>query len=87
MYRHILILFSPIAADHPIHQPKKEDPFNVEMPESVECEIKMKQGVVYLYKDAQAVAADNPIEMPYPSLESFLCDMNLMYALISDGPL
>ncbi|KAK3106992.1 hypothetical protein FSP39_004575, partial [Pinctada imbricata] len=73
------------SEDHPIHPPKKEtDPFDVEILPALECHMKMKQGVVYLY---ESPTSTEPIDMPYPDLDSFLCDMNLMYAFISDGPL
>ncbi|ESP03173.1 hypothetical protein LOTGIDRAFT_137775 [Lottia gigantea] len=74
--------------DHPIHAPPTAgDPFNVPLQESVHCSLKMKQGIVYVYKDEENLMENKPIDFPYVDLKSFLADQNLMYAFISDGPL
>lgn len=73
---------------HPIDPPPKTgDPFDVPIPDGVGCRLKMKQGVTYVYADEEALANDKPLELPYPILKSFIADQNLMYTLISDGPL
>ncbi|XP_052061287.1 AMP deaminase 2-like isoform X7 [Mytilus californianus] len=73
---------------HPIDPPPKTgDPFDVPIPDGVGCRLKMKQGVTYVYADEEALANDKPLELPYPVLKSFIADQNLMYTLISDGPL
>ncbi|KAK6166096.1 hypothetical protein SNE40_022865 [Patella caerulea] len=74
--------------DHPIHAPPMSgDPFSFQFVESVHCKLKMKQGVVYVYKDEESLEKQQPIDLPYVDLKSFLADQNLMYAFISDGPL
>lgn len=47
----------------------------------------MKDGVMYVYQDADHLVKEKPIEFPYTDLETFLDDQNMMYAFISDGPL
>lgn len=79
---------NPEEKSHPIDPPPKTgDPFDVPIPDSVGCHLKMKQGVTYVYADEEALANDKPLELPYPVLKTFISDQNLMYTLISDGPL
>ncbi|XP_033758871.1 AMP deaminase 2-like isoform X7 [Pecten maximus] len=80
---------SSSAADHPINPPRMSgDPFHHDViPENVGCVIKMKGGVPYVYKDQDALERQEPLEWPYPDVESFIADLNMMYAFISDGPL
>ena len=74
--------------EHPINAPKTDgDPFKVEFPENVGCKLKMKQGVIHVYKDEEALVKDEPIDWPYVDTRTFLDDQNLMYCLMSDGPL
>ncbi|XP_052254330.1 AMP deaminase 2-like isoform X2 [Dreissena polymorpha] len=77
-----------ILEDHPIHAPPMTgDPFKVDFLESVGCKLKMKKGVVQVYKDEEKLAKDQPFEWPYCDVENFLKDQNLMYCFIMDGPL
>ncbi|XP_069115029.1 AMP deaminase 2-like isoform X1 [Argopecten irradians] len=77
------------AADHPINPPPMSgDPFHHEtLPENVGCVIQMKGGVPYVYKDQASFEKQEPLEWPYPDVETFIADLNMMYAFISDGPL
>lgn len=75
------------VSDHPFHPPKKEDPFDIEVPMGVECSLKMVQGLMYVYENEEAVKNNTPLELPYVQPKTFLADQNIMYALISDGPL
>lgn len=75
------------VSDHPFHPPKKEDPFDIEVPMGVECSLKMVQGLMYVYENEEAVKNNTPLELPYIQPKTFLADQNIMYALISDGPL
>lgn len=49
--------------------------------------MKMKNGIVHIYEDKAMAAEDKPIEWPYPDTQSYLVELNIMLALISDGPL
>lgn len=74
--------------EHPIHAPPtKGDPFEVEFQESVGCKLKMKKGVVHVYKDEECLEKDQALDWPYCDVQSFLTDQNLMYCFIMDGPL
>lgn len=75
------------VSDHPFHPPKKEDPFDIEVPMGVECCLKMVQGLMYVYENEEAMKNNTPLELPYVQPKTFLADQNIMYALISDGPL
>ncbi|XP_078326690.1 AMP deaminase 2-like isoform X5 [Crassostrea virginica] len=79
--------FDRTVSDHPFHPPKKEDPFDMEVPKGVECCLKMVQGLMYVYEDEEAMRKNSPLELPYVQPKTFLADQNIMYALISDGPL
>nr|XP_034302112.1 AMP deaminase 2 isoform X4 [Crassostrea gigas] len=79
--------FDRRVSDHPFHPPKKEDPFDIEVPMGVECSLKMVQGLMYVYENEEAVKNNTPLELPYIQPKTFLADQNIMYALISDGPL
>lgn len=83
-----LTFYPPFSvSDHPFHPPKKEDPFDIEVPMGVECSLKMVQGLMYVYENEEAVKNNTPLELPYIQPKTFLADQNIMYALISDGPL
>lgn len=75
------------VSDHPFHPPKKEDPFDIEVPMGVECCLKMVQGLMYVYENEEAMKNNTPLELPYIQPKTFLADQNIMYVLISDGPL
>uniref|UniRef100_A0A8C7U090 AMP deaminase n=1 Tax=Oncorhynchus mykiss TaxID=8022 RepID=A0A8C7U090_ONCMY len=69
--------------------PKKgEDPFNTKcLPENLSWVARMKDGVIYTYKDAAAADQHKPIEnMPAPDYITFIDDMNFLIALIAQGP-
>ncbi|XP_078592518.1 AMP deaminase 2-like isoform X14 [Branchiostoma floridae x Branchiostoma japonicum] len=66
----------------------RQDPWaNPTLPESLGYHVKMVDGVVHVYDSPDAMRADEPIELPYPDLASFIADMNMLYALIADGPI
>ena len=80
--------FTYFYLEHPIHAPPiKGDPFKPELPDSVGCKLKVKQGVVYVYKDQEHLDKEEPLDWPYLDVQSFLADQNVMYCLIMDGPL
>lgn len=65
-----------------------EDPFNTKcLPENLSWVARMKDGVIYVYKDAAEADQHKPIEnMPAPHYETFIDDMNFLIALIAQGP-
>ncbi|GAB1601989.1 AMP deaminase 2-like isoform X3 [Argonauta hians] len=74
--------------DHPIHAPRTDgDPFDCVLPNSVNCAFKLVQGVYNVYMDTASMEQDKPFDWTYPNRANFLNDQNIMYTLISDGPL
>ncbi|XP_036366732.1 AMP deaminase 2 isoform X6 [Octopus sinensis] len=74
--------------DHPIHAPRTDgDPFDCILPNSVNCAFKMVNGVMKVYLDKASMDQDKPFDWTYPDCATFLNDQNIMYTLISDGPL
>ncbi|XP_022107456.1 AMP deaminase 2-like isoform X2 [Acanthaster planci] len=81
---------SPVhdAENHPIHPPTMEgDPFACELPEPMQCEFKMKDGIIRVYENEEDVARDKPIDLPCVDKMTFLADSNMMMALMANGPI
>nr|XP_046221411.1 AMP deaminase 1-like isoform X1 [Oncorhynchus gorbuscha] len=83
--------FKPEHSVQPVFTspPKEgEDPFNTKcLPENLSWVARMKDGVIYVYKDAAEADQHKPIEnMPAPHYETFIDDMNFLIALIAQGP-
>ncbi|KAL3065497.1 hypothetical protein OYC64_015631 [Pagothenia borchgrevinki] len=64
-----------------------EDPYSMEnIPENLNYELKMKDGIVNVYDDAEALRENHPHDLPYPDLETFAIDLGQVLAMIADGP-
>ncbi|KAF7648764.1 hypothetical protein LDENG_00152260, partial [Lucifuga dentata] len=64
-----------------------EDPYSMEgIPEDLNYELKMKDGIVYVYDSAEALKQEQPHSLPYPDLETFAIDLSHVLAMIADGP-
>ncbi|CAH1263081.1 AMPD2 [Branchiostoma lanceolatum] len=70
---------SPVCGQDPWTSPT--------LPESLGYAVKMVDGVVHVYDNLDAMRADEPVELPYPDLAAYVADMNMLYALIADGPI
>lgn len=46
----------------------------------------MKDGIVYVYDNAEALSEKHPHDLPYPDLETFAIDLSHVLAMIADGP-
>ncbi|XP_075748780.1 AMP deaminase isoform X8 [Rhipicephalus microplus] len=74
--------------DHPFYcVPTVTEPWNCEVLPNMNCELRMHNGVVHVYKNKEDVAAEKPMDFPYVNLPQFINDLNLMCAMIADGPL
>ncbi|BFZ14415.1 hypothetical protein BsWGS_17454 [Bradybaena similaris] len=74
--------------DHPIHPPPASgDPFKVRFLPSANCILKFQNGVMCVYPDQESADNNKPFDWPHPHVEEFINDQNMMFALISDGPL
>uniref|UniRef100_A0AAY4B2N0 AMP deaminase n=1 Tax=Denticeps clupeoides TaxID=299321 RepID=A0AAY4B2N0_9TELE len=73
-----------LTPDAPVHPPVSEThPYeNVDpssMPSDMGYGCKMVDGVVHVYTDKE-------VDLPYPDLQEYIADMNVMMALIINGP-
>uniref|UniRef100_A0A7N8YMP2 AMP deaminase n=1 Tax=Mastacembelus armatus TaxID=205130 RepID=A0A7N8YMP2_9TELE len=54
-----------------------EDPYSMEgIPENLKYELQMKDGIVHVYDNAEALKQDQPHILPYPDLETFVSDLS-----------
>nr|XP_030148015.3 AMP deaminase 1 isoform X2 [Taeniopygia guttata] len=73
-------VFTPPAKDG-------QDPLDSgKLPENLGYHVQMKDGIVYVYADKAAAERNEPKDLPYPSLEHFIDDMNFLLVLIAQGP-
>ncbi|XP_038164963.1 AMP deaminase 3-like isoform X1 [Cyprinodon tularosa] len=64
-----------------------EDPFSMEgIPENLNYELMMKDGIVNVYDNLEALKQEQPIGLPYPDLLSFTIDLSHVLAMLADGP-
>lgn len=64
-----------------------QDPFDTgNLAEDLGYHVQMKDGIVYVYADKAAAERNEPKDLPYPSLERFVDDMNFLLVLIAQGP-
>ncbi|GCB64730.1 hypothetical protein scyTo_0014805 [Scyliorhinus torazame] len=64
-----------------------KDPFSPkDLPENLGYVCKMKDGVIYIYANDESVKRNEPKDLPYPDLPTFIDDMNFLIALIAQGP-
>ncbi|XP_074489837.1 AMP deaminase 3b isoform X2 [Sebastes fasciatus] len=64
-----------------------EDPYSMEaIPENLNYELQMKDGIVHVYDNAEALEQQRPHNLPYPDLETFAIDLSHVLAMIVDGP-
>lgn len=73
--------------DHPIHPPRKEvSPWKIDVPENCGYEVRMMDGVFQVYPSEEAVRRNECFSYPYPNLARYIQDLNLLCALIANGP-
>ncbi|XP_035011866.2 AMP deaminase 3 isoform X1 [Hippoglossus stenolepis] len=64
-----------------------EDPYSMEgIPEDLNYELQMKDGIVHVYDNAEALKQQQLHSLPYPDLETFAIDLSHVLAMIADGP-
>ncbi|XP_006642559.3 AMP deaminase 3 isoform X2 [Lepisosteus oculatus] len=64
-----------------------EDPYSSDdVPENLNYELRMKDGIIIVYDNAEAVKQNQPRSLPYPDLETFAIDLSQVLAMIADGP-
>ncbi|KAM5202121.1 AMP deaminase 2 isoform 3-T5 [Hipposideros larvatus] len=83
---------TPVAADAPVHPPALEQhPYEhcepSAMPGDLGLGLRMVQGVVHVYTRREPDAYCSEVELPYPDLQEFVADVNVLMALIINGPI
>uniref|UniRef100_A0A8B9L8I9 AMP deaminase n=1 Tax=Astyanax mexicanus TaxID=7994 RepID=A0A8B9L8I9_ASTMX len=64
-----------------------QDPYSMEdVPQNLNYPMKMKDGIIYVYDNAEALSQEKPHGLPYPDMETFAIDMTHVLAMIADGP-
>ncbi|XP_066556936.1 AMP deaminase 3 isoform X2 [Amia ocellicauda] len=64
-----------------------EDPYSMkDIPENLNYELQMKDGIINVYDNAEAMRLHQPRSLPYPDLETFAIDLSHVLAMIADGP-
>ncbi|XP_030640021.1 AMP deaminase 1 isoform X3 [Chanos chanos] len=64
-----------------------EDPFCTKnLPENLGYVARMREGVIYVYKNNEAADKHQPEDVPGPDYATFIDDMNFLIALIAQGP-
>ncbi|XP_077429594.1 AMP deaminase 2 isoform X2 [Vanacampus margaritifer] len=81
---------TPVDADAPVHPPVSEthpydnlDPKS--LPSDTEYGCKMIDGIMHVYTK-KTTMDDTLIDLSYPDLKEYIADMNVMMALIINGP-
>jgi len=79
---------SKATKDHPIHPPKIDrDPWDCEFLPDNGAVIKCIEGVFTVYENEEDEKKGKNIDFEVPNLATFVKDMQLLCALIADGPL
>lgn len=85
--RQIMLLVFRCSADVCRCPAEGEDPYSMDnIPENLNYPLKMKDGIVYVYDNAEALKRNQPHDLPYPDLETFAIDLSHVLAMIADGP-
>ncbi|XP_028853835.1 AMP deaminase 2 isoform X2 [Denticeps clupeoides] len=82
---------TPVDADAPVHPPvsdthpyEGQDPRNLPADAGYGC--KMVNGVMHIYTKRNTMDKSTELDLPYPNLQEYIADMNVMMALIINGP-
>uniref|UniRef100_H3A0A9 AMP deaminase n=1 Tax=Latimeria chalumnae TaxID=7897 RepID=H3A0A9_LATCH len=82
---------TPVAYDAPVHPPVTNHPFENMDPSSMPSDVgfgcKMVDGVMHVYTKRSPMDKSTELDLPYPDLQEFVADMNVLMALIINGPI
>jgi len=74
--------------NHPIHPPKIDrDPWECEFIPDNGYKFVLKEGVYHVYQNEEKASKNESLNYEVPDLETFVTDMQMLCALIADGPL
>ncbi|KAG7227115.1 hypothetical protein INR49_022463 [Caranx melampygus] len=71
----------PVSETHPY---ENQDPAS--MPPDLGYGCKMVDGVMHVYTTRSTMEKSTELDLPYPDLQEYIADMNVMMALIINGP-
>ncbi|TKS77497.1 AMP deaminase 2 [Collichthys lucidus] len=71
----------PVSETHPY---ENQDPAS--MPPDMGYGCKMVDGVMHVYTTRNVMEKSTELDLPYPDLQEYIADMNVMMALIINGP-
>uniref|UniRef100_A0A3Q4AA36 Uncharacterized protein n=1 Tax=Mola mola TaxID=94237 RepID=A0A3Q4AA36_MOLML len=74
-------LHTPMSESHPY---ENQDPAS--MPPDIGYGCKMVDGVMHVYTSRNRMEKSTELDLPYPDLQEYIADMNVMMALIINGP-
>uniref|UniRef100_A0A8K9V923 AMP deaminase n=1 Tax=Oncorhynchus mykiss TaxID=8022 RepID=A0A8K9V923_ONCMY len=82
---------TPDTLDAPVHPPVSEThPYENQvtknMPADTGYSCKMVDGVMHVYTKKSPMEKSTELDLPYPDLKEYIADMNVMMALIINGP-
>nr|XP_023497226.1 AMP deaminase 2 isoform X1 [Equus caballus] len=83
---------TPVSADAPVHPPALEQhPYEhcepSTMPGDLGLGLRMVRGVMHVYTRREPDEHCSEVELPYPDLQEFVADVNVLMALIINGPI
>ncbi|XP_078500514.1 AMP deaminase 1-like [Lissotriton helveticus] len=65
-----------------------EDPYRTDnLPENLEYQVIMRDGVIHVYADKNAAERDDPVNFTYTKVENYIKDYNFVVSLIARGSL
>lgn len=56
------------------------------IPQDLNYQLKVKDGIVHVYKTTEDLNQERPHRLPYPDMETFAIDLSHVLAMIADGP-
>lgn len=82
---------SPLDSDIPVHPPMSDThPYDGQdmqnLPSDVGYSCRMIDGVTHVYTKQNLMDKSTELDLPYPDLQEYIADMNVMMALIINGP-
>ncbi|XP_061592290.1 AMP deaminase 2 isoform X2 [Cololabis saira] len=80
-----------VTADNTVHPPaSKTHPYESQDAASMHADVgygcKMVDGVMHVYTSKNVMEKSTELDLPYPDLREYIADMNVMMALIINGP-
>ncbi|XP_014886438.1 AMP deaminase 2 isoform X1 [Poecilia latipinna] len=80
-----------VTADATVHPPASDThPYENQDPASMAPDVgygcKMVNGVMHVYTSRDVMEKSTELDLPYPDLQEYIADMNVMMALIINGP-